>query len=125
MDPQCIIQFVRWYHEPEIGEKRLIKTGRNSSEPYSHVIEEVLEADFGRYYCLIKNVMGETECTAYLSIKSRASISLPSSLSTILILLMPTSFMFSVQNLVFLHNCNNFIEVFYKGLYSRFAHNRF
>ena len=44
MDPQCIIQYVHWYHEPETGEKRLIKTGRNSSEPYSHVIEEVLEA---------------------------------------------------------------------------------
>merc|ERR1712038_737724 len=25
VDPQCIIQFVHWYHEPEIGEKRLIK----------------------------------------------------------------------------------------------------
>ena len=125
MDPQCIIQFVHWYHEPETGEKRLIKTGRNSSEPYSHVIEEVLEADFGRYYCLIKNVMGETECTAYLSIKSRASISSPSSLSTITLFFMPISFMFSAQNLFLLHYCNNFIEAFHKGLYSRFAHNRF
>ena len=73
MDPQCIIQYVHWYYEPETGEKRLIKTGKNSTEPYSHVIEEVLEADFGRYYCLIANVMGETECTAYLSIRSNAT----------------------------------------------------
>ena len=73
-----------------------------------HVIEEVLEADFGRYYCLIKNVMGETECTAYLSIKSRASISSPSSLSTIIIFFMPISFMFSAQNLFLLHYCSFF-----------------
>ena len=74
VDPQCIIQYVHWYHEPEDGEKRLIKTGKNSTEPYNHVIQEVLEADFGRYYCLIANVMGETECTAYLTIRNRASI---------------------------------------------------
>ena len=113
MDPQCIIQYVHWYHEPETGEKRLIKTGRNSSEPYSHVIREVLEEDFGRYYCLIANVMGETECTAYLSIKSRASISSP----------LPTTAMFmsisiiAIQYLFFCF-CSNSVEIVHKKVSS-------
>ena len=117
MDPQCIIQYVHWYHEPETGEKRLIKTGRNSSEPYAHVIEEVLEADFGRYYCLIANVMGETECTAYLSIKSRASsISLIS--TTTALPFMPISIVIILQYLLVLpHYSSKFkqlsINLFY------------
>ena len=115
MDPQCIIQYVHWYHEPETGDKRLIKTGRNSSEPYAHVIEEVLEADFGRYYCLIANVMGETECTAYLSIKSRASIS--STFLSTTNLFMPIS-MIILQHFLFLPNFfTNFVEIVYKKFY--------
>ena len=117
MDPQCIIQYVHWYHEPETGEKRLIKTGRNSSEPYAHVIEEVLEADFGRYYCLIANVMGETECTAYLSIKSHAPIS-PTFLSAFSTSLFMSISIIILQNFLFLPNfSNNFLEIAYKKFY--------
>lgn len=112
VDPQCIIQYVHWYYEPETGEKRLIKTGKNSSEPYSHVIEEVLEADFGRYYCLIANVMGETECTAYLSIRSNAPI-LSSSAATAIFL--PILFIF-IQYL-FLQFSSHVIQVVHQKCY--------
>ena len=84
MDPQCIIQYLHWYHESESGEKRLIKTGRNATEPYMHVIEEVLEEDFGRYYCVIKNVVGKSECSAYLAIKNSSNPSSILAASTLL-----------------------------------------
>ena len=34
---------------------------------------QVLEEDFGRYYCVIANVLGESECSAYLNMKNSAS----------------------------------------------------
>ena len=70
VDPQCLIQYIHWYHESESGEKRLLKTGRNATEPYVHVIDGVLAQDFGRYYCVIKNVVGQSECSAFLAIKN-------------------------------------------------------
>ena len=73
VDPQCLIQYIHWYHESESGVKRLLKTGRNATEPYTHTIDAVLEEDFGRYYCVIKNVVGKTECSAFLAIKSSAA----------------------------------------------------
>ena len=73
VDPQCLIQYIHWYHESESGVKRLLKTGRNATEPYVHTIDAVLEEDFGRYYCVIKNVVGKSECSAFLAIKSSAA----------------------------------------------------
>jgi len=75
VDPQCLIQYIHWYHESaETGVKRLLKTGRNATEPYVHVINTVLQQDFGRYYCVIKNVVGKSECSAFLAIKNTASL---------------------------------------------------
>ena len=110
VDPQCVIQYVHWYHEPETGEKRLIKTGRNSTEPYSHVIEEVLEADFGRYYCLIANVMGETECSAYLSIRSSATILLSSYITFVTPILTSLSMFLPCLLMRILYYVNNGIQ---------------
>ncbi len=100
MDPKCIIQYLNWYHEPEIaivnedvsdgefrgrleaesrsvsigyGERRLIKTGRGANDPYMHTINSVTHADLGRYACVIANVRGERECSAYLTLRSSGS----------------------------------------------------
>ena len=75
VDPRCHVQYLYWFHESRGGQKRLIKTGRNASEPYVHEIGEVFEEDFGRYFCVIANVLGESECSAYLSLKNSASLS--------------------------------------------------
>ena len=40
VDPRCHVQYLYWFHERG-GRKRLIKTGRNSTEPYVHEIDEV------------------------------------------------------------------------------------
>jgi hypothetical protein len=34
--------------------------------PVLPVDPQVLEDDFGRYFCVIANVLGESECSAYL-----------------------------------------------------------
>ena len=81
MDPRCHIQSLVWYHDAPNGDKRLLKTARNASEPYVHTIIRAGDHHQGRYYCIINNVMGENECSAFLilrnasnSINSRKSI---------------------------------------------------
>eukprot|EP00094_Tigriopus_californicus_P010477 TCALIF_10106-PA protein Name:"Similar to Otop2 Otopetrin-2 (Mus musculus)" AED:0.10 eAED:0.10 QI:20/0.5/0.22/1/0.37/0.22/9/0/754 len=64
VDPRCVIQYLHWYHEPMVGDKRLLKTGKSSNDPYVQTINRVEEHNFGRYICVIANVAGETECSA-------------------------------------------------------------
>ena len=54
------------------GERRLIKTGKSAADPYMHTIYSVKHGDFGKYVCVIENVVGRRECSAYLSIRSGA-----------------------------------------------------
>ena len=49
MDPRCHIQYLYWYHEPPNREKILIKTARNTSDPYIHTIDNAYEEHHGRY----------------------------------------------------------------------------
>lgn len=94
VDPRCMIQYLHWYHEPDYGEKRLLKTGRNANDPYMHTIDKVLtnkimsfvwspvnarswhlqvmHHHFGRYVCVIANVVGESQCSAYLMMRDGA-----------------------------------------------------
>jgi len=72
VDPRCHIQYLWWYHETPGGEKRLLKTGRNATEPYMHTIIGAGDQHQGRYYCIINNVMGENECSAFLIIRNSA-----------------------------------------------------
>ncbi|TRY70216.1 hypothetical protein TCAL_17251 [Tigriopus californicus] len=74
VDPRCVIQYLHWYHEPMVGDKRLLKTGKSSNDPYVQTINRVEEHNFGRYICVIANVAGETECSAYLAIRSSSRI---------------------------------------------------
>ena len=73
VDPRCVIQYLHWYHEDIYGEKRLLKTSKNSNDPYLHTIYDLKDTDLGRYICIIENVVGKTECTAYLSVRSGAT----------------------------------------------------
>lgn len=72
VDPRCHIQSLYWYHEGPSGESRLLKTGRNATEPYIHTINSAYDHHQGRYYCRIQNVMGINECSAYLIIRNSA-----------------------------------------------------
>ncbi|XP_040580174.1 uncharacterized protein [Lepeophtheirus salmonis] len=72
VDPRCHIQYLYWYHEVN-GQRRLLKTGKNSSEPYSHTIHSVLKRDLGRYHCVIANIRGKNECSASLSLNSQGN----------------------------------------------------
>ena len=105
-----MIQYLHWYHEDIYGEKKLLKTSKNSNDPYLHTIRSLEDTDLGRdgfvqhifcfllhcrltdrltecgkcqltlslslsplrYVCIIANVMGKTECAAYLSVKDGA-----------------------------------------------------
>ena len=95
-----MVQYLNWYHEPEMvvhdsssnsaggssigyGERRLLKTGIGSNDPYMHTIDAVMHSDFGRYACVIANVMGERECSAYLTIRSGAMVVRGSSISMV------------------------------------------
>ena len=70
VDPRCHIQYLYWYHETPQGERRLLKTGRNATEPYVHTILSADDRHQGRYYCIINNVMGQNECSAFLIIRN-------------------------------------------------------
>merc|ERR1719189_3352928 len=76
VDPRCHIQYLYWYHETPNGVKRLLKTGRNATEPYMHTIYSAGDQHQGRYLCIINNVMGENECSAFLIIRNSASKSI-------------------------------------------------
>lgn len=93
VDPRCVIQYLHWYHEPLVGDKRLLKTGKSSNDPYVHTINRVEEHNFGRYMCVIANVAGETECSAFLAIRSSVgsfSVSFSLFLGCVLILSIST-----------------------------------
>ncbi len=76
MDPRCVLQYMRWYHEPLdgplAGQRIKLKGARSGGEPYVHTIGAVRRKHLGRYTCEIKNVMGVTECSAHLAITSGA-----------------------------------------------------
>jgi len=72
VDPRCHIQSLHWYHESPLGESKLLKTGRNATEPYMHTIDSAFDQHQGRYYCRIENVMGINECSAFLIIRNSA-----------------------------------------------------
>ena len=75
VDPRCHIQSLHWYHESPLGESKLLKTGRNATEPYMHTIDSAFDQHQGRYYCRIENVMGINECSAFLIIRNSAMMS--------------------------------------------------
>ncbi len=92
VDPRCHIQYLYWFHEDISGNRRLLKTGRNATEPYVHTIYEVYEKHHGRYLCIIGNVMGENECSAYLVVRNGGqSILRPAAASTWLPMFVLTS----------------------------------
>ena len=77
VDPRCSIWYLRWYHEPEIGGERHLKSSRNANDPYVHTIHKLGHHDFGKYTCVIENVVGKSECSAHLVMRSKASMSAP------------------------------------------------
>lgn len=70
VDVRCHIQSLYWYHENLSGEKRLIQTARNSTEPYMYTINQATDLHRGRYFCIINNVMGQNECSAHLVLQN-------------------------------------------------------
>lgn len=49
VDPRCVIQYLHWYHEDAAtGEVRMLKTSKNSNDPYVHTIERVTHDHLGR-----------------------------------------------------------------------------
>ena len=87
VDPRCHIQSLYWFHESPSGESRLLKTGRNATEPYIHNIESAFDHHQGRYYCRIENVMGINECSAFLIIRNSASKKSQQQISALFLLL--------------------------------------
>lgn len=53
-----------------VPERRLVKTGKSSNDPYVHTIDSVMHEDLGKYVCVIANVIGERECSAYVTIRN-------------------------------------------------------
>ncbi len=72
-----MIQYLHWYHEDIYGEKRLLKTSKNANDPYLHTIYGLKDTDLGRYVCIIENVVGKTECAAYVNVVSKSATAKP------------------------------------------------
>ena len=52
VDPRCHIQSLHWYHESPSGESKLLKTGRNATEPYMHTIDSAFDQHQGVVHVL-------------------------------------------------------------------------
>lgn len=55
------------------GVRYHLKSGRTADEPYMHTIHEVVDRHLGKYVCEIANVMGRSECGAFLAKTDGAS----------------------------------------------------
>lgn len=70
---KCMVAFIDWYYIRINGsEREKIKTARRG-DPHTHVIQSVEQDHEGLYTCVVGNVLGQAEASAYLSVTSGSS----------------------------------------------------
>lgn len=74
-----MVAFIDWYHlRINASEREKIKSARRG-DPHTHVIDNVDMDHEGLYTCVVGNVLGQAEASAYLSIQSNSSATLQTS----------------------------------------------
>jgi len=74
---KCMVAFIDWYHERFDGEggREKIKNARTRGDPHTHSIQRVQQFHEGLYTCVVGNVLGRAEASAYLLVTtSEASV---------------------------------------------------
>jgi len=67
---KCMVAFIDWYHDKDDGsERKKVKSAR-VGDPHTHEIAQVQPNDQGTYTCVVGNVLGKAEASAYLQVKS-------------------------------------------------------
>lgn len=70
---KCMVAFIDWYYIRINGsEREKIKSARRG-DPHTHVIQSVDQDHEGLYTCVVGNVLGQAEASAYLSVTSGSS----------------------------------------------------
>jgi len=69
---KCMVAFIDWYHERFDGEggREKIKNARTRGDPHTHSIRRVQQFHEGLYTCVVGNVLGKAEASAYLLVTS-------------------------------------------------------
>jgi len=69
---KCMVAFIDWYHERIDGEggREKIKNARTRGDPHTHSIQRVEPGHEGLYTCVVGNVLGRAEASAYLQVSS-------------------------------------------------------
>jgi len=69
---KCMVAFIDWYHERFDGEggREKIKNARTRGDPHTHSIQRVQQFHEGLYTCVVGNVLGRAEASAYLLVAS-------------------------------------------------------
>jgi len=75
---KCMVSFIDWYLlRINASEREKIKSARHG-DPHTHTIDNVDLDHEGLYTCVVGNVLGQAEASAYLSVQSGSSTSLQS-----------------------------------------------
>lgn len=75
---KCMVAFIDWYHlRINASEREKIKSARRG-DPHTHIIDNVDLDHEGLYTCVVGNVLGRAEASAYLSVQSSSSVKLSS-----------------------------------------------
>jgi len=64
-----MVAFIDWYHDNIDGERTKVKSAR-VGDPHTHEISRVSVHDEGLYTCVVGNVLGKAEASAYLQVNS-------------------------------------------------------
>jgi len=67
---KCMVAFIDWYHDSlDGGARKKVKSARYG-DPHVHEISRVQPQHEGVYTCVIGNVLGNAEASAYLQVNS-------------------------------------------------------
>jgi len=82
---KCMVAFIDWYHlRINASEREKIKSARRG-DPHTHTIDNVDMDHEGLYTCVVGNVLGRAEASAYLSVQSSSSRRImPSALQSVI-----------------------------------------
>lgn len=67
---KCMVAFIDWYHESLDGSPRKKVKSARYGDPHVHEIDRVHQQHEGVYTCVVGNVLGKAEASAYLQVNS-------------------------------------------------------
>lgn len=67
---KCMVSFIDWYHDTMDGSERTKVKSARVGDPNIHEISQVRPHHEGLYTCVVGNVLGQAEASAYLQVNS-------------------------------------------------------